>query len=444
MKTCRGPKRNLITRGWLVAGLLLLQGCATYSQSFYPVESKLVNQDPAGALQQLEKQGYDDKDQLLFLLNKAMLQRMQNDFQGSNQTLEQAKGVIEAYSALSVTEQAGSFIINDSTRTYTGTPLDQVMLHTYAALNYLQLKNLDAARVEILQINLLLRKQMADAPNSALSVDPFSRYLAGMVYEDLGEYSDAMIAYRNALQAYQTHRKELYPLTIPETLKTDLLRSAKRIGLDNEYQKLSQEFNIKESAPGATNAQLGEVVLLFQNGLAPVMREKSAGLVDPGSGQLIRISLPYYQDRPKPVLHVRVSAGDTSQDSEVVEQIDAIDHATLKAYLPAISARALARGVMKYKAAKEAGKNNGWAGLLVNIAGFVTEQADTRSWLTLPAEIQMARLPLAAGEHEISISLLGHHDQVIRTVKLGQVNVIAGKRQYMSYHYIPSYTIARH
>ncbi len=205
---------------WFGTGWLLLQlvGCASYSQGFAPIEAKLAAQDPAAAMQILDKQGHGRNELLLYLLNKAMLQRMQHDFAASNQSLEQAKQVIQTYSAVSITEQSAAFVINDTTRTYIGTPLEQVMLHVYAALNYLELEDHDAARVEALQVEVRLRQLMQDSPESALSVDPFARYLSGMIFEDLGEYSDAMIAYRKAYEAYQAHEK-LYALTIPDYLK---------------------------------------------------------------------------------------------------------------------------------------------------------------------------------------------------------------------------------
>jgi len=153
--------------GWL---LVLLTGCATYSQGFAPIEQSLAAQNPASAMQILEKQRHARGDLLLYLLNKAMLQRMQHDYAASNQSFEQAKQIIETYAAASVTEQTAAFIFNDTTRTYTGTPLEQVMLHVYAALNYLELGEVDAARVEALQVEVRLRQLMQDSPQSALSV----------------------------------------------------------------------------------------------------------------------------------------------------------------------------------------------------------------------------------------------------------------------------------
>ena len=59
---------------------------------------------------------------------------------------------------VSVTEQIGSVIINDRTRAYVGEEFEQVLLHVYMALNFLEMNRADAARVEALQIDLTLRQ----------------------------------------------------------------------------------------------------------------------------------------------------------------------------------------------------------------------------------------------------------------------------------------------
>jgi hypothetical protein len=429
---------------WLGGGWLLLQlaGCATYSQGFESIEQRLAAQDPASAMQILEKQPHPRGDLLLYLLNKAMLQRMQHDYAASNETFEQAKRIIQTYAAISVTEESAAFIFNDTTRTYTGTPLEQVMLHVYTALNYLELGDVDAARVEALQVEVRLRQLMQDSPQSALSVDPFARYLSGMIFEDLGEYSDAMIAYRKAYEAYQAHA-ELYALEVPEYLQRDLLRMARKVGLTNEYQQLQSRFNITLDQERNPAIDQGEIVLLFHNGLAPIKREHSVATIDPRSGRLIRVSLPYYQSRPELITAARLSTQGKKTKTQQVEAIDQIAHKTLEAYMPAITARAVARAVLKYNMAREAGKQNDVAGLLVNIMGVVTEQADTRSWLTLPANIQMARLQLQPGSYNLSIELLDVSGQIQHITHLTDIKVNPGERRYISYHYIPSYMMRK-
>ncbi len=429
---------------WFCTAWLVLQlgGCASYSQGFAPIEAKLAVQDPAAALQILDKQRHGRNELLLYLLNKAMLQRMQHDFAASNQSFEQAKQIIQTYSAVSISEQSAAFIINDSTRTYIGSPLEQVMLHVYAALNYLELGDHDAARVEALQVEVRLRQLMQDSPESALSVDPFARFLSGMIFEDLGEYSDAMIAYRKAYGAYRAH-EALYALNIPDYLKQDMLRMARKVGLSNEYAKLQAQFGLSRQNNPSFSAEKGEVVLLYHNGLAPIKREHSVATVDPGSGRLIRVSLPYYQRRQQLITHARVETKNNRAETQQVEAIDDIAEQTLQAYMPAITARAVTRAVLKYNMSKEAGKQNDMAGLLVNIVGVLTERADTRSWLSLPANIHMARLQLAAGTYTLSIELLDNMGRIQHTTQLNDIKVTAGKRRYVTYHYVPRYLMRK-
>lgn len=418
----------------LVCVLLLLSGCASYSHSFKPIDKKLAVNDPDSALKLLEKEGYSSRNELLYLLNKAMLLRMQGDYAASNQFFEQAKDIIRTYSAASVLDESAAFIINDSTRAYTGIPLEQVMVHVYEAMNYLEMNDLDAARVEALQVDLRLKQLTQNSPESALSADPYARYLSGMIFEDLGEYSDAMIAYRKAYEAYQEHAG-LYSLVIPDYLKMDLLRMSRYMGLDDEYKAFKAEFGVSDAEVIEHDSTNGEVVLLFSKGLAPVKREQNLPVISPSTGILVRLSLPYYKDQPSPVSVAQLSTGAYSSRAEVVEDVNGIARATLQAYMPAITARALARAMVKYQMAQQTGKQNDLAVALVMIVNIVTERADTRSWLTLPAQIQMARLSLPAGTYNLNINLLDPFGRITAAQRIADFEVKPGKRRYISYHY---------
>ncbi|MCK7580704.1 MAG: hypothetical protein MZV65_37080 [Chromatiales bacterium] len=71
----------------------------------------------------------------------------------------------------------------------------------------------------------------------------------------------------------------------------------------------------------------------------------------------------------------------------------------------------------------------------VEVATLLTERADTRSWLTLPHDIQLARLPLPPGAYVVRVDFLGDGDQVIGTREY-PVIIERGRKQYFSYHYI--------
>ena len=96
-----------------------------------------------------------------------------------------------------------------------------------------------------------------------------------------------------------------------------------------------------------------------------------------------------------------------------MENVDSLAMDALAKQKPVILARAIARAVIKTKAGKEIDKRNDALGLVVNLANAITDRADTRSWSTLPNRICLARLPLAAGRHQVEVELLDRVDNVV-------------------------------
>ena len=424
--------------------LVFLSSCASYSQSFRSVERSLFNNHPQQALDVLDKQSHSDRDIFLYHTNKAMLLRMLGKFSDSNTEIEKAKKIIEEYSATSMTEESAAFVINDATRTYIGSPVEQVMLHIYAALNYLELANLDAARVEVLQVDIRLKDLMHENPNSALSVDPFARYLSGIIYEDLHEWSDALIAYRKAYQAYQKHN-QLYNIAIPDQLKHALILMTDKVGLKSERKKYEKEFSLKLSNLKKSDTPDTELIFIFHNGLAPVKREHAVQIFSPISNKLIRVALPAYEARNSFISKVKIHLNNGfSQTTELVEDISSLQIKTLHEHMPAITARALARAVTKYKIADNAGEKDALVGLLVNVVGFATERADTRSWLTLPAEIQLARIKLPAGEYKLNIEFLNYSDNIVMQTQSVDIKIKKQHKHYLSWHRVVDTITTRH
>lgn len=434
---------------------LILTGCATYSSSFKVIEDNLAAQQYDQALQALEKQSPSKTDLALHALNKGMILRMKRDFVASNQALEQAKAEMERLYAASVTENALSFIINDATVSYGGDDFEQVLVHLYMALNYLELGDRDAARVESLQVDIKLREIGERIAGSKYTEDAFSLYLSGLIYEDEGEWSDALISYRQAYEAYKKYQQD-YSLAMPTMLKYDLLRLTKRQGLPQELARYKKEFGLDLSQMPANQAGQGELIFVLNNGLVPIKREKAVNSLDPASGTLVRIALPYYESRSNDVVAMRISAGQQQATSELMENIDGIARTSLDSRMPAIMARSVARAVVKVAASRRAqqaarsGNNNrdsSMAGLLgamaVQVAAYATERADTRSWLTLPANIQLARLSLPPGSYTVKVELLNSGGVVVNTREYPGVVIDKGHKTYLTQHWIPAQTASR-
>jgi hypothetical protein len=264
------------------------------------------------------------------------------------------------------------------------------------------------------------------------------------VYEDEREWSDAMIAYRKAYEAYQKQLKA-FGVEMPETLKHDLIRLADRMGLSDEAKQYREEFGIKDTMSEAGLLELGEVILTVHAGLAPIKRERSTTLPNPATGRILRIALPQYRSRTQSFAYASLSADATgSAKTSRVENIDAIAEKTLDAEMPLITARAVARMAAKDTiagVASASGSNDSGGaallGLLVNVAGVVTERADTRSWFTLPGEIHLARLALPPGDYTIKIELHGRGEGVLDSGEI-KVSLRRGEKKYFSRHWIPT------
>ena len=427
------------------ACLAALAGCATFSDTIQSTERGLAQQQPKAALAEYQKLKPNAADRVLYLMNTGMLERMSGDYDASTRSLEAAKGQIEQLRALSIREQALSVTVNDATKAFTGEDYEQVMVNNFLALNYLERGQLDAARVEALQVDVLLReKQQRTSKGNPYQEDAFARYLTGIVYEDEGEWSDAMIAYRKAYEAYNKQLKA-FGVAIPETLKHDLIRLADRMGIADEAKRYREEFKIDKTPSEQELLDRGEVVFVLNAGLAPLKREKAVTAPNPATGRIVRVAVPEYRPRAHSFAFASLSADSASARTSRVENVEAIAMKTLDSEMPGITARAIARAIAKDTiagAAASSGNSSNSSGaallgLAVNLAGVFTERADTRSWFTLPGEIHLARLALPPGEYRLKIELHGKDERVLDSNEI-KIALRKGEKKYLSRHWIPT------
>ena len=375
-----------------------------------------------------EQQDQDQND-VLACLNKGMLRRMSHDYAGSNQIFEVAKRQITSLYGISITDTATSLTINDALRDYKGARFEQILLHAYMAMNYLQLGDADAARVEILQADVKMM-EWGEQPDE----DPFVRYLAGMIFEALGEYDQALVSYRKARDSYLASRLEK-PLEVPLILKKDLLRLLATEGLTNEYRRLKAELGMTDFQPASTDVNAGEVVVILSNGLAPIKTESAVMTFSSEVQGHVRVAFPVYARVSSPVNRARVHNNGQSWYMETVENIDELARHALDEDMPVIMSRAIARAVVKYQSQKNANEQNALAGFLLTVTNLATERADTRSWTTLPQEIQMTRLQLPAGRQHIRIEIVNSAGRVVDTIDAG-VDVLPGQLSFLTRHWV--------
>ena len=412
----------------MVAGCMVLGGCATYSATSADMRSSLLSGQFDLARDLAEQQRADED--VLAALNTGMLRRMTGDYTASNQAFEHAKRRIDQLYGVSVTDQLGAITINDTLRDYKGDRYEQVLLHAYMAMNDIQLGELDAARVEMLQADVKMR-EWGDAPEE----DAFVRYLAGIIFEMLGENDQALVSYRKAYEIYKSSTNRL-GLQTPAIVMQDLLRLLATLELWDEYRRLKAEFGMDDFKPVKTGGAYGEVIVVLNIGLAPQREENAIMTFSNEVSSMVRIALPAYNRRPEKLQHAQVNVSGRQQLLETVENVDALARHALNDDIAIIASRAIARAVVKHKAQREVhGKHGELAGLLITMTNIVTERADTRSWTTLPQEIQLTRLLLPEGQHQVNIEIINAAGRVIDSMQQTVV-INSGQRVLLCEHWI--------
>lgn len=418
---------------FLVATFAVLGGCAvTYMDVMQQVDQDMAAQQPQAALQSLQRLS-GGSDELLYLLNKGMVLRMAGDYSSSVQAFEQAKPLMRYLEATSLTETAAALTFTENLRTYEAPLYERLMLHVYQGLNYLQLGQPDGARVEALQIDDLLKRLYPGADAAPHGGDAFPRYFSGLVYEDLGEYSDAMIAYR---QAYRAYRATGYSdAAIPQDLKISLCRFADYLGLTDERDKYKAAFGIASWPPVLTPDPQGQLVFVFSDGLGPQKTAVSQILLNPVNGHYYSVSLPALTRRTPAVSDALVMVGGDDVRTEQVENIAADASLQLAVDRPRLLADEFARNVARELAAEKMDRKSNGLGSLVSLIASAADQADTRIWETLPDDIQLARLRLAPGTYDVTVQLQGAYGQPGAQRVLKNIVIQPGQMTFASLHW---------
>jgi hypothetical protein len=109
-----------------------------------------------------------------------------------------------------------------------------------------------------------------------------------------------------------------------------------------------------------------------------------------------------------PALTVSID-GKWSGQTETLTDIGRMAEEQFEAIKPQIIARAVIRRALKkgiVYGSKEAMDANNWVSLALELGGILweaLETADTRCWNLLPAEIQVTRIEVPAGEHRLTL-----------------------------------------
>jgi hypothetical protein len=440
----------------LLLTVLTLSGCAGNSVlTPYPLRAggythALATATLPAAIEEARKVKRG-RDSVLARLEEGRLAQLQGDATASRAAFAEADRLerLEADKAtLSVSQTASqglSLVSNDNVITYRPPVYEQIFLHTYQALNYLSANDREGARVEMRQVQTLqdkARDQHDDkdtaqplppaslahysgetanlndlaARTGSASQNAWSLYLSAVLYEAAGQWDDAYIDYKRALA-----------LT-PEqpVLAQEVARLAARLNRREDFSQLK----LPNPAPAA-RANEGAVVVLFEEGLAPPRQELFLPFPWPEAWYVLAI--PYYPQPWQVSTPLRLESGALKQPvlTQPVTDVQALAARALKDRLPTLLLRQTLRAQTKHRMQEQsADKGGSLLGVLVGAWNLISEQADLRSWLTLPRYAHIARFTLPEGEQEIRLNGVTSVKLTVNRQRLTLLRVVQVDNQY--------------
>lgn len=428
--------RHPVRLFFLVSSFLFLVSCATYYQRQEAFNALLLKGDLEKADEQLakDKKAPEGRNKMLYNLNRGTINWMLGKSALSNDFFNKADLIAEDYQKTAA-NTALTFITNPMAAEYKPEDFEVVLLHYYKAINWLNLGNYENALVECRRLNINLNALNDKYPTrkNRYKVDAFGLNLMGMVYDASGDYNNAFICYRNAIEAYENNYDTLFNLKAPLQLKKDLIRAAYRTGFKDDAQRYEQQYQLKNEAADPAK---GELLFFWNNGLGPVKGENSINFtILPGQDGLVtfaneeyginfpfylpaneknkqssladlkfmRVAFPKYIERPTYYRSASLESNGKTMVLEEAEDINQIAFKCLSDRMLRELGQSLLRLASKKAAEYAVRSQNQDLGALVGVVNAVTEKADTRNWQTLPYSISYTRMALPEGMQTVTL-----------------------------------------
>lgn len=420
----------------LITWTALASGCANLSAGNLFSHYSAQNQDVYQALvagqyaDAKERHSSDVGGEILGNLEEGRLSFLAQDYPDSFSAFEQsdqAVKVLQERATVSVSETAtsvGSLAVNDNLNDYQPADYELGFLHLYLGLNYLQENDLEGALVEVRRANQvqeaarkarekelkaaekdMLSQGMSANLGSVLANYPdagdklgavqngYLFYLSGLLYEASRDLNSAYVDYRRALAVMPNNQQVI----------ESTLYAAKKLGMREDLRKLEKRYG---KAPSGLNSSQGRVIILDEQGVVEALQGWRIDLPIRDSRDnwaIYSLSLPYYPNRG--VIRLSdLALNNKKLSSSTLVNVNAMAQNDLNERLLSIVIRQAIRVWTKDRLRKEATKQGDDIGNIVfNVWNTLTEQPDTRSWQTLPAQVKTASQIVKPGKQRLNL-----------------------------------------
>ncbi len=418
---CRRRRPGSFAHAAVALAACALASCATYTDRIAEASLAASRGDYPAAVKQIDGAlGVSSADQLpdswggdrpLAALERGVLQQALGSFAGSARDFSAAEQELELLDlGSSAVADLGSYLYSDSAKTYRSPPSERLALNAINLLNYVAQGDLSGAAVEARRFQVM-RDFLDSADISAPAPATLGAYMAGFVFEYLGEGDRALRYYDEALVAGR----------LP-SLNATIARLARY----NPYRgpRLSKVLAGSTAAPESPSELL--VVLCLGRVPHKVPKRIPVGAAISLGGAFLTgdldwlkygatkfIVYPELVETPSSIGAAALQIDGVAVTMEPLTNFAAAIRNEFEDAKPKIIAAAVTRLATRAAIAEgvRAGgkqKNNALGDILsivVESAMVAMDKPDTRSWTMLPDRVLVARVPVDAGSHEVEVRL---------------------------------------
>jgi len=363
-----------------------------------------------------------DGDNALLLLDRATILQSMDSYEKSQRDYGAADKSIDVLDlSRNAAHDIGKYLFSDDVGPYKAPAFEKLLLNSFNMINYLARGDLNGARVEAKRLEVMERYLKEHGGTTKLV--GLGSYLAGFTYEKSGRRDPALNHYEEALssKSYTSLRDPL------RTLAGNSKKRKRIAALVGDSEPLE---NLAESGEGELlvvvgygrvppkvphRIPIGLALTIASPALSPHDRSTANELA--ANGLVTWVNFPTLgksrgrYDIPSLWVDGRRSQLEHVMDieAEVRREWKENEPTVIVAAITRLIARAVAGQLVKHgsEAAGAGGIGSIIAGLAVTATMAVMDTPDTRSWVTLPANVAVARMRLKPGRHRVKLSARG-------------------------------------
>ncbi len=416
-----------------IAGFREAWGAGNYDGAEQAID-QLIASESGAPLETVQKSNGTDLsinagsgNTYLLLLEKAMTRLAHGDAGSCVKVLLKARDEMDKHYQTSFADYFKSSLSDDESMAYAGADYEHIMVRVLLAVTDLLTGTGDAyayalqvgeKQEEIIGSNFGDEKQKY-YPRKQYQRVAMGAYVQGVINEANLYASEAALSYQRGLsyEGGAPPRPAGAPPLPPEQVAAiqsanqsagSILRVALERAQGGKYAPdgsgVVQVFYLGGRGPhleATTENPTAQAVALASVGITLV-----SGSVSQLGQAPVKVPMVVVNDWMVPPLAISVDGGPAAASTSTLLDVNLVARQQLDANMPGIVARAVVRRSIKGAAGavveQQGGQFGQLLGLLTTAIATGVERAETRNWVSLPAQIQVARVPVGEGTHRLS------------------------------------------